>query len=168
MVDSEVGKGTTIRVLLPSGKTAQTPSVVVKGEVETQPSIPRSPTGRKTVFVVDDEDLIRELCVEWLELLGYETLTAADGAEAVHVFREKMNEIDMVLLDFVMPSMNGAEVFDELIRIRPDVKVILGSGYTEEIVLQSFSKQRPSVIFQKPYNMEILKRELDRLIGTAK
>ena len=166
MVDSEVGKGTTIRVLLPSGKTAQTPSVVVKGEVETQPSIPRSPTGRKTILVVDDEEMVRELCVEWLEILGYETLTADDGAEAVRLFRERMTEIDLVLLDFVMPRMTGAEVFNELTRIRPDVKVILGSGYTVDVVLQSFPEQRPSVIFQKPYNMEVLKVELDRLLGT--
>lgn len=166
MVDSEVGKGTTIRALLPSGKKAQTPSVVVKGEVETQPSIPRSPTGRKTILVVDDEEMVRELCVEWLDLLGYETLTADDGAEAVRLFRERMTEIDLVLLDFVMPRMNGAEVFNELTRIRPDVKVILGSGYTVDVVLQSFPEQRPSVIFQKPYNMEVLKAELDRLLGT--
>ena len=110
--------------------------------------------------------MVRELCVEWLDLLGYETLTADDGAEAVRLFRERMTEIDLVLLDFVMPRMNGAEVFNELTRIRPDVKVILGSGYTVDVVLQSFPEQRPSVIFQKPYNMEVLKAELDRLLGT--
>lgn len=167
IVNSEVGEGTTIRVLFPSSQEAQASSVRAMDLAETQTAVLVSPTRRKTIFVVDDEDLVRELCVEWLELLGCNTIVAVDGEECVRVFRERQNEIDLVLLDFVMPKMNGAEAFKELTRIKPDVKVILGSGYTEDVVLQSFLDQRPSVVLHKPYNMEDLKGELDRLLGTA-
>ena len=167
IVNSEVGEGTTIRVPFPSSQEAQASSVRAMDLAETQTAVLVSPTRRKTIFVVDDEDLVRELCVEWLELLGCNTIVAVDGEECVRVFRERQNEIDLVLLDFVMPKMNGAEAFKELTRIKPDVKVILGSGYTEDVVLQSFLDQRPSVVLHKPYNMEDLKGELDRLLGTA-
>ncbi len=66
-----------------------------------------------------------------------------------------------------MPKMNGVEAFGELIRIKPDVKVILSSGYTEDAVMQSFPGQRPSGVLHKPYKTEDLKGELERLLGTT-
>ena len=166
MVETEVGKGTTVRVLFPSSEKEQTPFVVAKEKVATRPLVPTSPAGRKTILVVDDEPSVRQLCVEWLDLLGYDTIAAVDGAEAVQIFCERMNEIDMVLLDFVMPRMNGVEAFEELIRVKPDVKVILSSGYTEEEMRQRFSGRQPESILHKPYEMDILKAELEGLLGT--
>jgi two-component system, cell cycle sensor histidine kinase and response regulator CckA len=89
-----------------------------------------------------------------------------DGEEGVSLFRDRSNEIDLVMLDFAMPNMNGVEVFGELIRIKPDIKVILSSGYAEDVVLQSFPGQRPAGVLHKPYKMEDLKRQLERLLGT--
>ena len=91
---------------------------------------------------------------------------AGDGEEGVNVFRERLNEIDLLILDFKMPKMNGVEAFAELIRIKPDVRVIICSGYTEDVVMERFSGQRPAGILHKPYNMEDLKSELDRLLRT--
>ncbi len=90
-----------------------------------------------------------------------------DGEEGVNLFRDRSNQIDLVMLDFAMPNMNGVEAFGELIRIKPDVKVILSSGYAEDIVLQSFSGQRPAGVLHKPYKMEDLEAELERLLGIA-
>jgi len=101
------------------------------------------------------------LTVRRLDALGYDTIVARDGDECVRVFRERLNEIDLVMLDFVMSKMNGVEAFGELIRIKPDAKVLLSGGYTEDVVMQSFSDQRPNGILHKPYNMEILKTELE-------
>ncbi len=70
------------------------------------------------------------------------------------------------MLDFKMPKMNGVEAFDELIRIKPDVKVLLSSGYSEDVALESFPGQRPAGVLRKPYNIEDLKSELDCLFGT--
>jgi two-component system cell cycle sensor histidine kinase/response regulator CckA len=167
IVDSELGKGTAIRVLLPVSEKAQTSSVTDREVVEPKEPASDNVTGRKTILVVDDEELVRGLCIEWLELLGYDTIAAVDGVEGVRIFRERLNEIDMVLLDFVMPRINGIEAFEELIRIKPDVKVIFSSGYAKDLIRQRFPGCQPASILHKPYDMDILKAELERLLGTA-
>jgi len=166
MVNSAVGKGTTTRVLFPAPKEALASTVHLIEAVEAQPAVSVSSAGRKTVLVVEDEAGVRNLVVRRLDVLGYDTIPAVDGVEGVRIFRERHNEIDLALLDFAMPRMNGVEAFEELIRIKPDVKVILSSGYTEDIVLQSFPDRRPAGILHKPYKTEDLKAALDRLLGT--
>jgi PAS domain S-box-containing protein len=166
MVDSEVGKGTIVRVLFSAPKQALAPTVHLMEAVETQPAVSVSSGGRKTILLVDDEELVRGMVVRRLEVLGYLTITASDGEEGVRIFRERLHEIDLVMLDFAMPKMNGVEAFGELIRIKPDVKVILCSGYTEDVVLESFPDQRPAGVLHKPYKMEALKAELERLLGS--
>ncbi len=163
-VDSEIGKGTTIRVLFPLSEKVEERIVKVNDEIETKPPIPGPVHLRKTILVVDDEELVRGMVVRRLEVLGYLTITASDGEEGVRIFRERLNEIDLVMLDFAMPRMNGIEAFGELIRIKPDVKVILCSGYTEDVVLDCFPGQRPAGVLHKPYKMEELKTELERLL----
>ena len=165
IVDSEIGKGTTVRVLFPLSEKLQDSSVQVKGVIETKPSVPASPTGRKSILVVEDEEMVRGLVTSRLKVLGYLTITASDGEEGVRIFRERLNEIDLVLLDFAMPRINGAEAFEELVRIKPEVKVILSSGYTEDVVAKSFPGPKPAGFLSKPYKLEALKAELDRLLG---
>jgi nitrogen-specific signal transduction histidine kinase/CheY-like chemotaxis protein len=167
IVDSEVGKGTTIRVLFPASAQDRAPSLQDRSVVAVKDSRSDSGAGRKTILVVDDDEMVRDYCVEFLELIGYNTIAAVDGAEGVRIFRERLNEIDMVLLDFIMPRMNGVEAFGELIRIKPEVKVILSSGYTEDIMRQRFPGRQPASILHKPYDMETLKAELERLLGTT-
>jgi PAS domain S-box-containing protein len=166
MVDSEVGRGTTIRVLFSSTQQAPASTVHPMEAVETKPASAVDTNWRKTILVVDDEEMVRGLLIRRLEALGYDTISASDGDEGVHVFRERLNEIDLVMLDYKMPKMNGVEAFEELIRIKPEVKVILGSGYTEDVVMDSFPGQRPACVLHKPYNMADLKAELDILLGT--
>ena len=165
IVESEVGKGTTIRVLFPSSEKGQTPFVEIQEVGGNQPSVLLIPSSRKTILVVEDEEFVRDMVLVRLEVLGYDTIPAVDGAEGVHLFRERMNEIDLVLLDFAMPRMNGVEAFGELRRMRPDVKVILSSGYTEDAVSKSFPGPKPAGFLSKPYKLEALKAELDRLLG---
>ncbi len=167
IVDSQIGKGTIIRVLFPVSREAQTASVHVIDVVEPQPAVPVSPIKRKTILVVEDETGVRDLTVKRLDVLGYDTIIAVDGEEGVSVFRERLNEIDLVMLDFKMPKIDGVEAFGELIRIKPDVKVILCSGYTEDAVIEMFPGQRPAGVLHKPYNMGDLKGELEKLLGTT-
>ena len=166
MVDSEVGKGTTIRVLFPVPKEAQDQPERVIVAVHSRAPASDIVTSRQTILLVEDEELVRGMVHNRLELLGYDTIAAVDGEEGVRIFRERLNEIDLVLLDFVMPGMNGVEAFEELVRIKPDVKVILSSGYAEEVVLQRFPGPQPAGILHKPYKLEVLKDELDRVLGT--
>jgi CheY-like chemotaxis protein len=167
IVESEVGKGTTVRVLLPALEKAPDSPVKVMDLVETKAPGLNTGNRRKTILVVEDEAGVRDLVVRRLDLLGYDSIIAEDGEEGVSVFRERMNKIDLVMLDYKMPKMNGVEAFGELIRIKPDVKVILSSGYTEDVVIESFPGQRPACVLHKPYNMDDLKVGLDRLLGTA-
>jgi PAS domain S-box-containing protein len=167
IVESEVGKGTTVRVLLPALGKAPDSSVKVMNLVETKAQAIETVNRRKTILVVEDEAGVRNLVVRRLGLLDYDSIIAEDGEEGVSVFRERMNEIDLVMLDFKMPKMNGVEAFGELIRIKPEVKIILSSGYTEDVVMESFPGQRPACVLHKPYDIETLRSELDRLLGTV-
>ncbi len=133
--------------------------------VEIKPSATDTANRQKTILLVEDETGVRDLVVRRLDILGYNTITTADGEEGIGVFQERLSEIDLVMLDFAMPKMSGVEAFRELIRIKPDVKVILSSGYTEDVLLQSFPDRRPAGVLHKPYKMEALKAKLDRLLG---
>ena len=166
MVLSEVGKGTTIRVLFPVLKEARSGPVQVMDVAQTLAPATETANRRKTILVVEDEAGVGNLVVRRLNMLGYDALVAVDGEEGVNTFRERLNDIDLVMLDFKMPKMDGAEAFEELIRINPDVKVILSSGYTEDVVLERFPGPRPAGILHKPYDMETLKAELGRLLGS--
>ncbi len=166
-VISQLGKGTTVQVLFPVSKESQASSLADRESVETKSSAPGVPNLRKTILLVDDEEGVRDFTVQHLNLLGYDTITAADGEQGVRIFRERLHEIDLVILDFAMPRMNGVEAFEELIRIKPDVKVILCSGYTEDVVMKSFPHQHSAAVLHKPYNMEDLKGELERLLGSG-
>jgi PAS domain S-box-containing protein len=167
IVDSEVGRGTSVRVLFPASEKIQESSVQAKDVVETKLSQSDNVPRRKTILVVDDEEMVRGLVSRRLDALGYDMIEASDGDEGVRVFQSRSNEIDLVLLDFAMPRMNGVEAFGKLIKIKPDVKVILSSGYTEDVVLQNFPSQRPAGVLHKPYKMEDMKGELEKLLGTT-
>lgn len=168
IVDSEIGKGTTVRVLFPASETTQPSSVRDRPVRDSEYKSSDSGAARKTVLLVEDEEGVRNLVVRRLEILGYAVITATDGEEGVRVFRERRNDIDLVMLDFKMPRMNGVEAFGELIRIKPDVKVILSSGYTEDVVIEKFSgPSRPAGVLHKPYDIETLRSELVRLLGTV-
>ena len=86
--------------------------------------------GTETILIVDDEDLVLEVGQKFLKFMGYQVLTARDGEEALEAYPEPIRErINLVILDLVMPKMEGGEVFDRLKQISPDVKILRSSGY---------------------------------------
>ncbi len=120
---SEPDKGTRFNIYFP----------VSKNITETFKELEREDlTGSGLVLVIDDENNIRELARDLLEPLGYKVITAADGFEGLNIFREQKGNIKIIILDMIMPKMNGTEVFQSLQTMDPDVKVILCSGYTNE------------------------------------
>jgi len=127
-VYSEIGKGTTFEIYLPlsQGSIAQP-----KQEVE-------KPTpGSESILVVDDEEILRDLMKDILRDLGYGVMLAPDGREAVDVYREHEDEIDLVIVDMVMPKMGGKETFQELRRINPEVKALCWPAAIPRILLLS-------------------------------
>jgi two-component system CheB/CheR fusion protein len=143
-VRSAPGQGTCFRVLFPASK---------------QPPVHRAakePTSAKpcrtgTVLVVDDEELVRTAAQQILEHGGFTVLTADGGHAAIRVFNEHCARIDAVLLDLTMPDLNGEKVYQEMLKTRPDVPVVVLSGYSEEHVAERFAGIGPVEFLAKPH-----------------
>jgi signal transduction histidine kinase/CheY-like chemotaxis protein len=158
---SAPGKGTTIRVIFPIAEGAVTPPVMESAHIHP----PASPSG--TVMVVDDEKSVLKICVAMVKHCGFTVITASDGADAVRIFRERHDEIDLVLMDLTMPNMDGVAAMRELRRIKPDSKIILSSGFNEQELDERIGDQNPSGFIRKPYSVKNLEAELRRVMQGA-
>ena len=116
------------------------------------------------VLLADDNENIISLVSRMLTHAGFRILTAANGRETVERFRERSDEIACVLLDLTMPLMDGIEAFRELRRIKPDVRVILASGYHEQEATRRFAGGGWAGFLSKPYQMTTLIDELKRVL----
>ncbi len=150
-VESKPGLGTTFRVLLPSSE---------KPPARREAAQPGSDEwrGAGMVLVVDDEKSVRDLARKMLEHLGFDVVTAQDGREAVEIFQQSPNEIELVLLDLMMPRMSGHEAFEEIRRIRADARVILSSGYSEEETIGKYPATELAGFIMKPYTLTALQQ----------
>ncbi len=164
MVESEPGEGTALRVLFPAmdGRKAlksdkQAASADDSRAEETAPT-------PGAVLIADDDEMVLNLCKTMVERIGYKVLVASDGDEAVKIFRERETEIVCAILDLSMPKLDGMATFDELRRIRPDIKVILSSGYDEQETTQRFLGRGLAGFIKKPYQLSSLRGELMRVI----
>ena len=119
---------------------------------------------KKSLLVVDDEEPVQDLAQAILEEYGYTVMTANDGVEGVEMFKEHVGEIDVVLLDMTMPRMNGDQAYREMRKIRPDVKVILSSGYSEQDAVGRFDEDGLSAFVQKPYQIQTLVERVRQVI----
>ncbi|MBE9485714.1 MAG: response regulator [Chloroflexi bacterium] len=154
-VYSELGRGTTFKVLLPVSELPATTAVQAESKAQLQM------TG--LALVVDDEELLREVGKNMLETFGFTVLTAADGREAVTVYKQHQTDIKLVLMDLTMPHMDGEEAFRELRRLDPNVKVIMSSGYNEQEVAQKFVGKGLLGFVQKPYQISALQNIMQKL-----
>ena len=125
-VDSEQGVGTKFSICLPLSVTKEAPMVPMTADILATQS------QSKTILMVDDEPLIREMFAEYLDILGHKGVFAANGLEAVNRYRECWQDVDLVVLDAMMPKMNGKEAFEAMKAINPGIKAIVASGYTAE------------------------------------
>lgn len=154
-IESAAGRGTSVTLLFPAVEAAS-------AEAGRLPSPGRTPApalqGR--VLLVDDEEIILTIGTEMLKSVGFEVLTARDGVEAMEVFRRHGREIDLVILDLAMPRMDGEKTFQALHGIAPDLKIILSSGYTEDLVAQRFKTVQPDGFIQKPYQLTALREKI--------
>jgi PAS domain S-box-containing protein len=156
-VDTELGKGSSFRLLLP--KTA---SAVKKPPKGSEP--PDSWRASGAILVVDDEQDVREMLSTLLPRFGLDVLLAAQGNEATALLRKHSEEVTAVLLDLTMPEMGGEEALEEIRRIRPDVPVILMSGYTEHYASTRVQSADLTDFLQKPFTNEELRDVLHRVL----
>jgi CheY-like chemotaxis protein len=119
------------------------------------------------ILVVDDEAMVRTLARAGLERNGYTVLTAKNGEEGVDIFRRHADAITLVILDLTMPLMGGAEAFRLMIEIRPDIPIIVSSGYGETEVREQFSSALAGVI-NKPYTMATLRKQIAEVLERRK
>jgi PAS domain S-box-containing protein len=157
-VESEPGRGSTFEALLPATSRAPRTEAAKSREASAW-------AGEGTLLVIDDEEVVREVARDLLEQQGFTVLTAADGQEGVAVFRAHADEIRAVLLDLTMPRMGGEEAFDRLRQIRPDLPVILASGYSHEDAASRFAGKELGGVIQKPYRFRDLLETVRMVLG---
>src|SRR5204863_7960860 len=126
----------------------------VEGSLTVTAVIPTDtlPKGTETVLIVDDESMVREIATRILREQGYRVLEARNGAEALHIQSEWKGKIDLLLTDAVMPLMGGKELADRLQKIRPEIRVLFMSGYTEDVIHQEKILEPNVTLLSKPFS----------------
>jgi PAS domain S-box-containing protein len=160
-VDSQKDKGTTFKIFLPAAlKTIE--NVDTGDKVREQVAL-----GRGTILLVDDEQMILEVGQQLLEAMGYDVLTAENGKKAVEIYQAKKNDIDLLILDMIMPEMNGGDVYDTMKAMDPDVKVLLSSGYSVEGQASEILGRGCDGFIQKPFHMGQLSNCIKRVLESS-
>ena len=146
---SAPGQGATFQVLLPCTSMGALETLSVKSSSqETQSNV-----GTGTILIVEDEEVLRLAVSKALRKRGYSVLDAGDGTSAVELFLAHKDEIDAILLDVTIPGKSSREVFEEIQRVRPNLKVILTSAYSEETVIASFAGLQVMHFIRKPFKL---------------
>jgi len=154
-VVSSPGLGSTFKVLFPAAEEKIKPQPVREAKEDL--------TGSGVILVVDDEELVRRMATITLEHLRYTILQAGNGQEAIEVFQRNASQIALVILDLSMPVMNGVECLRRLKSIKPDVPVLLSSGFSEAEAASRFQSAGAASFLQKPYTA----RHLAELVKAA-
>jgi two-component system, cell cycle sensor histidine kinase and response regulator CckA len=158
-VYSEVGKGTTFRVYLPAIPADVEPDVEDSG---IMPGF-----GTETVLLVDDEEFVRELGVRILTKQGYTVLQAANGREALDVFGKERSRIFLVILDLIMPQMGGKECLKEILRIDPQMKVLVASGFSADSSIKEFIQMGAKGFVNKPFRVNELVQGVRKVLDES-
>jgi len=156
-VRSEKGSGSTFSIYLPA-----TTKEVLKEESRSS-EVSR---GSGTVLLVDDEDVVIDVCRQLLKSLGYNIVVARSGREAVNIYEEQASHIDAIILDMVMPDMSGSETFDALKAINRRAKIILSSGYSLNGLATKIMERGCSAFIQKPFGIDQLSQTLKKVLNT--
>lgn len=164
LVESEPNCGTMVRVLFPVHLEHKSLSSSSNNVIHSYQATHSETLHAKTILLVEDEENVRHLCFELLQLLGFNVAVASDGIEGLEIFQENPEGIDLILLDILMPRMNGIEAFKEFVRIRPDIKIIISSGFTKDSLKEQMMGATPAGFLNKPYDLETLREELARVL----
>jgi CheY-like chemotaxis protein/two-component sensor histidine kinase len=156
---SEKGKGATFKVYIPV--TREKAGEIKSGEKPAK-------AGGETILVAEDEKSLRDVASDILRKLGYKVLVAPDGLKAVDIFRERQNDIDCVMLDIVMPRLNGRETYREIEKIRPGTPVVFVTGYSLEGIQTSFIVEEGFDAIQKPYTLDVIGKKIREVLDRKK
>ncbi len=154
-VASDAGKGATFRIYLPASEDPAAARPEAPAPVRS---------GKGTVMLVDDEEMILETCAEMIEKMGYEVMPAGSGEKALDMLTANGAGVDLVILDLVMPGMGGEKCFHEMKKRKPDLKVLLSSGYSMEGQTADIMAQGCDGFIQKPYTMASLSEKINEVL----
>jgi nitrogen-specific signal transduction histidine kinase/ActR/RegA family two-component response regulator len=158
LVDSAPGQGALFRIYLPmSDKAVQSEKNIRDGLV----------AGSEVILLIDDEEMVVDVCSQLLQEIGYRVLVARSGIEGVEAFNSHQDEIDLVIVDMIMPGMNGGETFDRLRKKDPKVKVLLSSGYSLDRQAEKIMARGCNGFIQKPFSIAELSRKIRATLDCA-
>lgn len=158
-VKSKLGKGSSFMIYLPVMEDAV--EELVSDELGASLTY-----GKGAILVVDDETQVRDLAVKTLKKCGYNVLHAKDGDEALSLYKTRRDEIDLVILDIIMPKMGGRECFYKLREINPDIKILIMTGHTTDGSVQDFIKEGAEGVIIKPFDLEVFTDSVNKALST--
>ena len=150
------GRGTTFYIYLPASEEKEVIGIKKLPEEGSK--------GKETVLLVDDEDMILDVGHELLKTLGYKVLIAKGGKEALGIYKKNKDTIDIVILDMIMPDMGGGETYDRMKKIKPNIKVLLSSGYSIKGRATEMLERGCDGFIQKPFSMKELSARISEIL----
>jgi len=157
-VKSKKGEGTTFEIYLPASEK----------KIEEKTRVRERLVKRSgTILLVDDEDMIIEVGTEILRALGYKVIPAKSGEEAINIYRNNKDKIDLIILDIIMPGMGGRETYNHLKQINPNVKVLLSSGYSIDGEASEILERGCDGFIQKPFSVKALSKKVSNIEGKS-
>ncbi len=159
-VYSEKGKGSTFNIYLPASQKKAVKERLIGDAITTM--------GSATILMVDDEEMILKVGSDLLAKLGYKVLTATSGEQAINIYKGRMNEIDLVILDMIMPGMSGRDTYKRLKKLNENVKVLLSSGYSVNGEAEELLRLGCNGFIQKPFSVRELHAKTSELIKGKK
>ena len=155
---SEPDQGTTFRIYLPVSDQKPPPR---KTTIEEE-----TLHGAETILVVEDDDTVRGITIDGLEEYGYRILEARGGLEAIEIAETQPGPIEVLMTDAVMPGLTGQAVAERLVALRPDIRVLVVSGYSEEVIARRGALGERIAFLQKPFTVATLARKIRQLLET--
>jgi CheY-like chemotaxis protein len=149
--ESTMGKGTTFLIYFPVGEAVKDETEQIEQEFPVQ-------GGSERVLLVDDDEHIRQTGKEILTNFGYDVVLAVDGEHALEIYQSDYDDIDLVLLDLIMPGMGGKQCLENLVRINPDAKVVLVTGYSMDGYIRETIQKLSKGLIIKPYQAKKMLR----------
>ena len=120
---------------------------------------------KRTVLIVDDEKLVLDVEALMLQKMGFNTIKASSPEKAYQIYEVEKDNIDLVVLDMIMPGENGAEAYQKLKKIRPDIKVLISSGFWCDTHVNEILSDRKNSFIQKPFKFEELNEKVDSILS---
>ena len=159
LVDSEKGKGARFHIYLPASKNIQLKEM----KKESLP-FDHMQKGSETVLLVDDDEAVINIGKKFLEYLGYKPIIAKNGKEAIEIFKRCKDEISLVVLDLIMPEMDGKQAFLEIKNIQGDAKILISTGQAIDDKIEGFLNQGCHGFIQKPFSLSTFAQTLRKIL----